>query len=314
MTFRDLAEELLEVLRRGLDEPVPDHTFNDLATRVFRFQCRSNQAYRGFVARRGVNPEEVTRWEQIPFLPTRAFKAASLVSGDPEKVERVFRTSGTTRGKEGRGEHHVLDLALYRESLLPNFKAHLIPEGKRLRVLCLLPPPEYAPDSSLSFMMGEVVGAVGEEGSGFFVDADGKVEGDRFRLSLRAAEGAGERVLVAGTAFALVGWMELAKKKGWRGDLPDGSRIMETGGYKGRSRELPRAELYRDLGSSFGVPESHIVNEYGMTELLSQFYETVLAGTRDECGHRKIGSSIDLADRFHRGPPWVRTRVLNPLT
>ncbi|MFH1765525.1 MAG: long-chain fatty acid--CoA ligase [Gemmatimonadota bacterium] len=314
MTFRELAGEVLEIFRRGVDEPVPDHKFNDLATRVFRFQCRANQAYSGFVARRGVSPDEVTRWEQIPFLPTRAFKAASLVSGDPEKVERVFRTSGTTLGREGRGEHHVVELALYRENLLPNFKAHLIPEGERLRVLCLLPPPDSAADSSLSFMMGEVVGAVGEEGSGFFMDPDGEIEGDRFRRSLRAAEGAGEPVLVVGTAFSFVGWMELAKEKGWRVDLPDGSRIMETGGYKGRSRELPRAELYRDLEISFGVQESHIVNEYGMTELLSQFYETVLAGTRDKDGHRKKASPIGLAERYHRGPPWVRTRVLNPLT
>jgi hypothetical protein len=91
--------------------------------------------------------------------------------------------------------------------------------------------------------------------------------------------------------------------------LPEGSRIMETGGYKGRIRALPRNELYRSLTLAFGVPVGRIVNEYGMTELLSQFYEPVLVS----------GSGVgkppgDWERRFHRGPPWVRTRVLDPLT
>jgi len=76
VTFQELAKELLEVFRRGVDEPLPDPLFNDLALRVFRFQCRSNQAYGGFVIRRGLDPERVMRWEEIPFLPTRAFKTA----------------------------------------------------------------------------------------------------------------------------------------------------------------------------------------------------------------------------------------------
>jgi hypothetical protein len=315
VTFQDLAKEILGILRRGVDEPLPDQLFNELALRVFRFQCRSNQAYGGFVSRRGVDPQSVMRWEGIPFLPTRAFKTAVLVSGDAKNVERVFRTSGTTLGRGGRGEHHVAELALYRESLLPNFRAHLLPEeGERLRVLCLLPSPDVAPDSSLSFMMGEVVRELGGEGSGFFLGSEGEIQGEGFRRSLQAAEGVGEPVLVAGTAFSFVRWMELAEEQGWGACLPEGSRIMETGGYKGRSTELPRTDLYGALEGAFGIPEGRIVNEYGMTELLSQFYEPVLAKTRGVDGHRRDPFPMGLAQRYHRGPPWVRTRVLDPLT
>jgi hypothetical protein len=321
-----LAGELLDVIRRGVREPLSDCAFNELALRVFRFQCRANRAYGGFVARRRVDPDSVVRWEEIPFLPTRAFKAAALVSGDPGEVERVFRTSGTSMGQERRGEHHVLDLALYRASLLPNFEAHLLPEhSSMLTVLCLLPPPETVSDSSLSFMMGEVVTAFGSEGSGFFASADGGVDTEGFRGSLRAAETAGGPVLVAGTAFAFVRWTELALEHRWQVVLPEGSRIMETGGYKGRTRELRRKGLYDALESAFGVPLGSIVNEYGMTELLSQFYEPVLSGSP---GYRGAGPTDGtgvsggrgglgcpgLGNRFHHGPPWVRTRVLNPLT
>ncbi len=315
MTFQELAKELLEIFRRGVDEPLPDPLFNDLALRVFRFQCRSNQAYGGFVRRRGLDPERVMRWEEIPFLPTRAFKTAALVSGDLENVERVFRTSGTTQGREGRGEHHVMELALYRESLLPNFKAHLFPEGgKRLPILCLLPSPEAVEDSSLSFMMGEVVRALGEEGSGFFLGSEGEIRGKSFLRSLQAAERGGNPVLVAGTAFAFVRWMELAQENGWRACLPEGSRIMETGGYKGRSRELLRADFYGAMEGAFGVSEGRIVNEYGMTELLSQFYEPVLAKEQRANDQRIMTSPTGLAERYHRAPPWVRTRVLDPMT
>jgi len=315
VTFQDLAEEVTGILRRGVGDPLPDQTFNDLAIRVFRFQCRSNRAYGGFVARRGVRPDQVTRWEEVPVLPTRAFKSAALVSGDREKVEQVFRTSGTTRGRERRGEHHVVDLALYRESLLPNFRSNLLPEeGEKPRVLCLLPSPDAATDSSLSFMMGEVVKVLGGGGSGFFVGSDGEMDGECFQRSLQAAERGGDPVLVVGTAFAFVRWMELAKENRWMTSLPEGSRVMETGGYKGRSKEMSRADFYGALEGALGVPEDRIVNEYGMTELLSQFYEPVLAEAQAATDARREASPMALAERYHRGPPWVRTRVLNPLS
>ena len=111
--------------------------------------------------------------------------------------------------------------------------------------------------------------------------------------------------------------------------MPEGSRIMETGGYKGRARALAREDLYRGLTEAFGVPARRIVSEYGMTELLSQFYEPVLAetggeGDRSEAvgggggsGWDQVGRARDagaVTGRFHRGPPWVRTRILDPLT
>jgi len=332
VSFPELREELLALFARGVAEPLPEVVFNGLALRVFRFQCRENAPYRGFVARRGTDPDAVARWQDIPFLPTRAFKAAPLVSGDPAAVQRVFRTSGTTGGREARGEHHVLDLALYQASLLPNLQAHLLPEGGPMPILCLLPSPEEAPDSSLSFMMGEAVRVFGVEGlgdptengsappvgepqgplggGGFFVDSNGGIQVRPFREALGGAVAGREAVLLAGTAFAFVQWLELAGKGGWEVSLPEGSRIMETGGYKGRTRALTREDLYRGLGEAFGVPAQRIVSEYGMTELLSQFYEPNLAEGADGSGQWAEA----VAGRFHGGPPWVRTRILDPLT
>ncbi len=335
----ELALELIELMRRGPESLLSDGAFNDLALRVFRFQCRTNQAYAGFVSRRGLDPQAVAAWESIPFLPTRAFKAARLVSGDQSRVELVFRTSGTTSGTQVRGEHHVLSRVLYRESLLPNFAAHLIPDllpaggpdndsltakgshsagdfssgNAAIPILSLLPSPESTPDSSLSFMMGSVVEAFGSETSGFFLRSTGEVDCPAFFERLSDLSAGTRPVLVAGTAFAFVAWLDHAEESGYQVSLPEGSRIMETGGYKGRSRALRREDLYRGLSAVFGVEESLIVNEYGMTELLSQFYEPHLATNRCP-GRAWPAESPDLAHRFHRGPPWTRTRVLDPMT
>jgi hypothetical protein len=285
-----------------------ESAFNDLAMRVFRFQCRTNQAYGGFVERRGVDPDAATSWREIPFLPTRAFKSVPLVSGDPGEVDRVFRTSGTTQGQGSRGEHHVLDLDLYRRSLIGNFTHHLLPEiDHRIRTLCLLPSSEVAPDSSLAFMMDEVVKRHGSKDSEFFVESDGRIDEGAFWKALLGAEEEGEPVLLAGTAFGFVRWLEMGEKDSRRVNLPTGSRIMETGGYKGRSRDVPRVDFYEGLETGFGLDTSVIVNEYGMTELLSQFYEPILVGGGDP-------GIVGLADRYHRGPPWVRTLCLDPLT
>jgi hypothetical protein len=308
VTFPDLSREILGIMEGGVRSPISDVSFNDLALRVFRFQCRANEAYGGFVARRGVDSETVSSWKEVPFLPTRAFKSMPLVSGDPGEVERIFRTSGTTQGDTARGEHHVLDLALYRGSLLGNFTEHVLPGlPSPVRILSVLPSSDSAPDSSLAFMMDEVVGIRGSEDSGFFVGPDGEIDTDALWEALQEVEQDAEPILLAGTAFGFVRWLEILEDGSRRVTLPPGSRIMETGGYKGRSRAVPRGEFYRGLQHVFGLGTDHIVNEYGMTELLSQFYEPILGDGADP-------GMVGLADRYHRGPPWIRTLCLNPMT
>lgn len=307
MTLPGLTRSVLDTIEKGVVEPLSDEAFNELALEVFAFQCDSNSAYAAFAHRRGVTPGEVEYWHDVPFLPAQAFKSEVLVSGRADRVERVFRTSGTTGGPGSRGEHHVLDLSVYRASLMPNFVAHVSLDETPRPVLSLLPSPEEVPDSSLSYMMGEVTDRLGGPGSGFFVDGAGEMDVAGFRREVERATTAGEAVLLAGTAFSFVRLLEESKADLWAVTLPDGSVLMETGGYKGRSTALSRSEFYAGLERAFGLPQSRIVNEYGMTELLSQFYESVLT---DDLAFGADG----LHQRFHRGPPWVRSLVLDPLS
>lgn len=301
--FQSLSDDLKAAFQGGVLEPWTDQSFGEWAVRVLEHQLETNPIYASYCLKRGVAPSTLGDWEAMPPVPTSAFKIVPLISGDPSRVQRVFRTSGTTHGAQDRGEHHVLDLGLYRASLIPNLEAHLYGDGPRLRLLALVPSPDEAPDSSLSFMLGEAMGALSAGGGGFFVRPEEGLDVEGLRRALTEATTEEQPVLLAGTAFAFVHWLDALAEAECRFELPPGSRLLETGGFKGRSRTLSRKELYSALSTAHGVPMRRIVNEYGMTELLSQFYEPTLSAPP--------GS---LEGRRHVAPPWMRTRVLDPVT
>jgi hypothetical protein len=139
-------------------------------------------------------------------------------------------------------------------------------------------------------------------GGGFFGGASWVPKAGELGAAIARAAGEGVPVLLVGTAFSFVGWLDGLTPG--HAKLPTGSIIVETGGFKGRSRAVPRGDLYRAMAAAAGVPVGRIVNEYGMTELLSQFYEPVLSGEAPEDPDR----------RWHVGPSWVRTRILDPET
>lgn len=298
-----LAEELASTFSRGVGARLPEGEFNRLALGVFRYQYERNRPYAAYCRARGRAPESVTAWQDIPALATDAFKEAELTTVPRDEVRVVYLTSGTTGGGERAGRHLLPDTDLYDASLLPNFRAHVLPDVDAIRIHVLGPTHRYNPHSSLGHMNSRVQEAFGLPGSEvFWTD-----EGPRFGClasALEKAEGEGVPVCLLGTAFGFVhflDWLDGERRGDFR--LPPGSRIMDTGGYKGRSREVPRVELYALYGERLGVPFSHVVNEYGMTELGSQFYDTVL---RD-------GESGD-GPRVKSVPPWVRVLVVDPET
>ena len=322
---------------RRPEEAMRADDFEALAQAVFRHQVASNPAYGAYCRALGRLPEAVDVWRRIPPVPASAFKRLDLFSGLPAssaKVEGteagamagtepeiVFETSGTRRGRELRGRHPVASLELYREASMPWFGRHLVPEDQPLTVLALLPSPEVAPHSSLSRMAGFAVERWGRPRSRFLADPDAGVDGPSVREALDEAREEAAPVLLLGTAFAWVHWLEWAEAQQYRARLPEGSRLMETGGFKGRSREIPRDELYRRLQETLGLPRHRMVNEYGMTELLSQMYEPVLVapeagdeGQRDDRAPTPAQGAALSGSRAHRAPPWLGIRVLDPET
>ncbi len=300
-----LRQELLELFRAGAGASLTDVRFGRLALQVFAHQFSLNGAYARYCTRRGITPGTLDDWRRIPAVPTAAYRELPLVAGDPAAAQAVFRTSGTTGGTERRGAHYVLDLRLYHASLLAAFRALVLPDGARLPLLSLIPPPAQVPDSSLSHMAGVLLDRLDGTGSGWFAGTDGLDEVGLARR-LRQAESDGVAVGLLGTSFAFVHWLDALEARGERFALPPGSRLMDTGGYKGRSREVEPAAMRSAYERLLGIGSAFQVNEYGMTELLSQYYDAAL---RD---------AVEVISGAHPrrklGPPWLRTLVVDPET
>lgn len=294
MTYRQEADALdAEILRCIERAAVPD--FNDLALRIFAHQLRYNQPYARYCASLGVTLGEMPRdWEAVPPVPTGAYKEAALCTFDPSKAALAFETSGTTKGVGGK--HYMENAALYDAALLAGFRDGMLADASgALRYLLLVPNPAERPQSSLGYMMRKVADELGDGRERWYLDADNLLV-DAFVAGVRQAIADDAAVCIAGTAFAFVNLLDEITVRGVSSlPLPRGSRIMETGGFKGRTRIVERAELYAQLSDAFALSNDRIIAEYGMTELTSQYYDATFDTVR-------IKSS----------PPWLRPRVVGP--
>ncbi|MBV9233704.1 MAG: long-chain fatty acid--CoA ligase [Candidatus Eremiobacteraeota bacterium] len=266
-----------------------DDHFNDLALRIFAHQLRYNAPYARYCARLGITLASMPgSWRQIPGVPTPAFKDAAITTFHHSDAALIFETSGTTAGKPGR--HYMETPALYDAALLACFDRLMLQDRATLRYFNLVPNPEERPTSSLGYMMRRVSEGRGDGHTGWYLAGDHLLTADLER-DLRESIAAAEPACIAATAFALVHLLDGLESTGRGFALPRGSRIMETGGFKGRSRAIDRDELYATLSDRFALPRENIVAEYGMTELTSQYYD-------------------DPMTRRKAGPPWLRARVV----
>lgn len=316
----ELDQTLMTIMQRGTASPLSDAQFNELALAVFAFQFAFNEPYRRFCERRNKTPATVFHWGEIPAVPTQAFKGVPLCTFPPEQAGVVYVTSGTTQGPERRGRHYVESNALYEASLRPNFTEHVLPDyplpfsgpvGADLRAtvppaLVLFPSAHELPQSSLAHMFDVVVKELAGPGSRYFI-RKGHFAVEELVNALAEAERAGTPVMLLGTAFSFVHLLDHLQSQQRNFTLPPGSRIMDTGGYKGRSRAIPQPELYDMYVEWLGVPQTHVVNEYGMTEMGSQFYDNVL---KDAIAGGP--STAPPSKRYKVVPPWVRTVVVDP--
>lgn len=272
MSYRNEADALDAEIGDAISQrDVPD--FNGLALRIFAHQLRYNEPYARYCRSLGVTAEHLpVSWELIPPVPAAAFKEAALCTFDPSDASIIFETSGTTAG--ARGTHYFEDTGLYDSSLLASFEDRFVRgSGMIFRFLLLVPQFVWNLHSSLAYMLDRAAECFGDFQGGCFIEG-GALRADAFVAAARQAAADGVPAILAGTAFAAVALLDALAQRGIaRLPLPAGSKIMETGGFKGRTRVVDRAQFYADLSRVFAVPQSAIVAEYGMTELCSQYYD-----------------------------------------
>ena len=234
---------------------VNEQSFTDIALELFRFQATNNPVYKAFIRNLPVDPKTLSKLEEIPYLPISFFKQG-LLQTETWKPEVVFTSSGT--GKGTTSQHAVVSLEFYRNHALRCFEFFFGPISE-FHILALLPSYLERQGSSLIAMIDYFIKETKSSYSSFYLHNTDKLLSDI--ETLRQKE---RSVLLWGVSFAL---LDLAEKN--KVDLGK-TTIMETGGMKGRRKEITRAELHDTLVNAFGT--ANIFSEYGMTELLSQAY------------------------------------------
>lgn len=274
--YSEIQSSVLEFISGGSGE------FAALACSIYAFQFRHNVIYRKFCEARGLG-EKIADWAIIPPVPQQAFKSSVLTTFPNKTAVAEFRTSGTTG--EGYGSHFFQDLSLYDAAIQFGWKNLELPA---LQKFVLTPSPRHAPHSSLSYMMGSLV----QNNDDAFFWEENALEEARLRKEVKQAVEAGKPVLLLGTALAFLNLMEKSRQPLM---LPPGSYLLETGGYKGSGRDLAKNDFYAQLSAFFSLSIDKMINEYGMTELSSQFYAFGL-------------------DQPHQSGKWIRHRIIDPLT
>ena len=229
--------------------------FTKVTLNVFKHQFKNNKVYRSFCDLLYIHPSDVKKVDEIPFLPIQFFKNRRVISSLDE-VQETFSSSGTTGNTTSK--HFVTDIELYKESYTKGF-SHFYGEIKEYVVLALLPNYLERKGSSLVFMVDDLIKKTNNPESGFYLNNLSELA-----QKLQELDKKEQKVLLIGVSFALLDLIE-TKQFNLKNTI-----IMETGGMKGRRKELIREELHQILQLGFGVDQIH--SEYGMTELLSQAY------------------------------------------
>lgn len=266
-------EKERELLLREIVQMSGERDFTQIALRLFRLQSRYNPVYSGYIQLLRINPEFLQSLEEIPFLPVELFKEQTVRTGNFEP-QITFQSSSTTGQKSSL--HGIRDIELYHTSFRSTFE-RFYGNPAEWSIMALLPSYLERNGSSLVYMAADLINRSKQAGSGFYLNNYADLAN-----ALAYNEQHGQKTLLLGVTFALLDFAEYAPMS------LKNTVIMETGGMKGRRKELIREEVHQRLSAAFQITGA-IHSEYGMTELLSQAYSS---------GSGKF-----------RCPPWMKVLV-----
>ncbi|WP_339661323.1 acyl transferase [Croceibacter atlanticus] len=243
------------MLREDIFKITSELEFNTLALRVFKFQYEANAVYQKFCKLLDKHPSNVKSLRDIPFIPIEFFKSHDILSSK-EPIVKTFTSSGTTGSQTSK--HFITDLTIYEDSFNIAFQ-EFYGNPEDYAILALLPSYLERDGSSLIYMANNLIADSKHPKSGFYLH-----NLEDLAQTLKALDASGQKTLLIGVSFALLDLVDAYSFQ------LENTIVMETGGMKGRRKEMIREELHEILSKGFGV--NHIHSEYGMTELLSQAY------------------------------------------
>lgn len=297
---KKLDRDIMEFVLRGMDNR--DETgFNDLALREFELQYHTVEPYREYCTKKGALPEGVKRWEEIPAVPSAAFKKFIMASFPVEKAEHAYFTSGTTDPKRKGSilrDSSAVDLINAANGLLT--RKYVFPDLERMKILLMVPSPKMAPGIGLAVGLDRVRREFGTPESAYLISPLG-LNLELLLKSLMDAERTGEPVAIIGSTVGFVYFLKACEKEGISFRLPAGSRVCDGGGYLGQFGECTREDFYEKCRTVLGIEEHYCINVLGMGEISTNFFDNVL----DDYLHGRTGERCKVV------PPWTRTGVVH---
>lgn len=304
MSINILNEIILirNILKNGCEQEITEEYFNDLSCKVFSYQFKNNIPYQKYCLSRNKTPDTINNYKDIPAVPTSAFKEVSLICFPESESINYFLTSGTTQGKQGK--HCIRNYDLYYASLLPTFSYYVMPDTEKMEMVILSPSPDDQPHSSLITMFDAIRKSLGTEMSNYYMDNQ-EIKFNNLYERLEDIQNSHIPICLLGTSLSFRYLMEWCRQNDKIFKLPEGSRLMDTGGAKTKAKEIEREKLLGKYKDVFGIPSYAIINEFGMTEMFSQYY--------DSC-FRMHTISLKLQQDVKMGPPWLRSLAVDPET
>ncbi|ARF14402.1 long-chain-fatty-acid--CoA ligase [Sporosarcina ureae] len=292
MTKQEIVESTLAFLDQSSSS---EAEFNGQALSLFRYQYENNLPYQTYCRAKGKTPRLVKSWTEIPAVPIDAFKEVPLSCTNIETALATFMTSGTTRGE--RGKHYHSTLEVYDQSMQTVFKKRFMGSDQKIPMGILFPKTDLMPNSSLAHYLALAAQTFSGDDFTYFVDDCG-LQTNQLIQELEKRESEGNPYALLGASFSFVHLFEVLAKQGRRFSLPEGSKLLDTGGFKKQSEELDLTSFYQKMTYYLGVKTENCINMFGMTELSTQFYDE--------------GNAIIPSEKS--GPHWIRTRVVDPIT
>ncbi len=287
---QEMERLLLDILDQ---ESIDDITFDNAAMALFRYQFQHNGPYRDFCRRQHRMPQHSAHWQEVPPVPIAAFKMPYFACEPTADALTYFQTSGTTDPSR-RGRQYHPNFSVWEKSMRRQFRSCVMPDHARMRVLIVSPADDVQNHSSLSHYLSVILRDFADSES-LALWGEAGLNRPVLERALSAAVEDNVPVLLAGATFGFVPAFDHWRDAGLRWQLPDGSRLLDTGGSKGQIREVARDAFASDAERILGIPSKNQINMYGMTELSSQFYTVP-----------------DRGDQAFVAPPWVRVQILDP--
>jgi len=310
MPAHENSKELVE-LRKKIKDFIIDgdllspekarETFDSLCLDVFRVQYANIASYKKFCMQKGASPDGVKNHRQIPAVPVQAFKAGEIFLYSKNDIHMTFKTSGTSKANPGIAHFSESGTDLSSCAIVKNSMTYLFPDAADTRFFLIAPPPAAAPNLTMVFGITEVMKNVGTYHGKHYMGKDGIKWAELFS-DLEGTIGENVPATIIAPSFAMVFILDKMGAEKIAYKMPAGSRVLDAGGFKGRSREISRPEMVAAIGEKFSIPAGYCVNTLGMSELGTQYYDNNL---------KNLVAGLS-APTNKENPHWARTYIADP--